>query len=224
MASRARSASSAAASSTRTAPEDHSSLLAGLRATAGIRATKSRLARAAAVTSPPPGRRLPATVSPAAVSPAVSPPLSPAVLPVASPNGSTDGFSNRLRELRFDALLGISDAGEDDVSSESDASMVARPASPSESASSFFDDDEPSSPGGADDPTAKRRRLLRGDTAPVWHPALPKAPEKHPYTNRRNHYDPTAPWDYDKKVNIKRLLDRHGDLATWCSGRVGHSN
>ncbi|POM76009.1 hypothetical protein PHPALM_6803, partial [Phytophthora palmivora] len=224
MATRARSSSSssAAASSTRATPDEHSALMASLRATAGLRVTKSRLARATAAALPPP-----APVSPVVsldgspvlshvVSPVVSPVASPAASLAPSPAASVCSVAssvNRLRELRFDVLMGISDSGDDDAV-DPNATTVARPLSPTESTSGLFDDgDDDEASGGS---AAKRRRLRRGDTVPLKHPALPAAPEVHPYTKHRNYYDPEAPWDYDKKVNIKRLLDCHGNPPHRC--------
>ncbi|ETI56123.1 hypothetical protein F443_01277 [Phytophthora nicotianae P1569] len=69
---------------------------------------------------------------------------------------------------------------------------------------------------------SKRTRLRRGDETSDWHPfPLPKAPERHPTTNHRNHYNPYAPWDYANSAGITRLLDverespRRCYLAQW---------
>ncbi|ETI56132.1 hypothetical protein F443_01273, partial [Phytophthora nicotianae P1569] len=61
-----------------------------------------------------------------------------------------------------------------------------------------------------------RTRLCRGDETD-WHPfPLPKAPERHPTTNHRNHYNPDAPWDYANSAGIRRLLDVEGESPHRC--------
>ncbi|KAG6621843.1 uncharacterized protein IUM83_07367 [Phytophthora cinnamomi] len=65
-------------------------------------------------------------------------------------------------------------------------------------------------------PTKQRSRLRRGDETSSWNPPLPPAPDRHPSSNQKNHYDPTAPWDYSKIVDIVRLLDSHGDPLHRC--------
>ncbi|ETP25938.1 hypothetical protein F441_01249 [Phytophthora nicotianae CJ01A1] len=62
-----------------------------------------------------------------------------------------------------------------------------------------------------------RTRLRRGDETSDWHPfPLPKAPERHPTTNHRNHYNPDAPWDYANSAGITRLLDVEGESPHRC--------
>ncbi|ETP27589.1 hypothetical protein F442_23136 [Phytophthora nicotianae P10297] len=57
-------------------------------------------------------------------------------------------------------------------------------------------------------PLQERARLRRGDGTSNWHLfPLPKAPEIHPTTNHRNHYNPDAPWDYANSAGITCLLD-----------------
>ncbi|ETO58454.1 hypothetical protein F444_23171 [Phytophthora nicotianae P1976] len=64
---------------------------------------------------------------------------------------------------------------------------------------------------------SKRTRLRRGDETSDWHPfPLPKAPERHPTMNHRNHYNPYAPWDYANSAGITRLLDVEGESPRRC--------
>ncbi|KAE8877641.1 hypothetical protein PF010_g11507 [Phytophthora fragariae] len=63
----------------------------------------------------------------------------------------------------------------------------------------------------------QRSRLRRGDETSTWHPMpLPPVPKKHPSDNRKNHYDPKMPWDYDAVVAIVRLLDVVGKPVHRC--------
>ncbi|KAI9984781.1 hypothetical protein PInf_006241 [Phytophthora infestans] len=196
-------------------------LLVGLQSTAGLRATKSRLARASlppssqpSATARPPPRPPPSDAPPrrrlasvsvslsglAACSSAVSPPpalntapLSP--LDDASVASDVSGVSilNRLKELHCGPLFGSSDEEADEGGSYG----------PHAALSGLFDDD-------SDEET----RSVDSDD---WHPyALPSAPAKHPANGRVNHYDPAAPWDYSLPVNIEQLHDVRGESPHLC--------
>ncbi|EGZ11584.1 hypothetical protein PHYSODRAFT_336105 [Phytophthora sojae] len=41
-------------------------------------------------------------------------------------------------------------------------------------------------------------------------------PQKHPSNNRKNHYDPKKPWDYNTEVDIVRALDVRGKAPHRC--------
>ncbi|EEY53664.1 uncharacterized protein PITG_22088 [Phytophthora infestans T30-4] len=82
----------------------------------------------------------------------------------------------------------------------------------------FNDEDE------EDTQRTKRARLRRGDETSDWHPfPLPEAPERHPTTSHRNHYNPDAPGIMRTRLELHACLTAKGNLRTAAilfSGRV----
>ncbi|EGZ06023.1 hypothetical protein PHYSODRAFT_342203 [Phytophthora sojae] len=137
------------------------------------------------------------------------PPASPAPREVVA---SVGGFSppTRLQELIF--MLDVEGLSVEEAIAVEPALGETFEASP-EDKSRLFDDSD-------DDkglPQVDRSRLRRGDETSTWHPMpLPPAPKKHPSNNRKNHYNPKKPWDYNTEVDIVRALDVRGKAPHRC--------
>ncbi|ETP08995.1 hypothetical protein F441_15104 [Phytophthora nicotianae CJ01A1] len=102
-----------------------------------------------------------------------------------------------IYEVSIEGLCGDDVGGDDSVAAED---------VPLQAVGLFNDEDE------EDIQRSKRARLCRGDETSDWHPfPLPKAPEGHPTTNHRNHYNLDAPWDYANSAGITCLLDVEGE-------------
>ncbi|KAG6622564.1 uncharacterized protein IUM83_05455 [Phytophthora cinnamomi] len=167
-----------------------------------------------------------AVSSPVPSGPASSPLASPSESPVI-PGGAvvavpaaSGGLSpvSRLQELIFELEVEgwsgdeMTAAATSEDGSASTAEPVADDQASPEAGTGLFDDSDDEE----DRLTKQRSRLRRGDETSSWHPPLPPAPDRHPSSNQKNHYDPTAPWDYSKIVDIVRLLDSHGDPPHRC--------
>ncbi|KAE8992551.1 hypothetical protein PR001_g18031 [Phytophthora rubi] len=157
----------------------------------------------------------PGSVSSSPASPSVSPapPASPAPredVAVVSAGGLSP--PSRLQEMIY--RVEVEGEGADDVvPDEDDTVTTAAPDASSDHGSGLFDES-----GDEEElPRAQRSRLRRGDETSTWHPMpLPPVPKKHPSNNRKNHYDPIVPWDYDTVVDIVRLLDVEGKAPHRC--------
>ncbi|EEY65189.1 uncharacterized protein PITG_16394 [Phytophthora infestans T30-4] len=115
-----------------------------------------------------------------------------------------------IYEVTFEGLCGDDVGGYAAADDASDDSVAAEDV-PLQEVGLFSDGDE------EDTQRTKRARLRRGDETSDRHPfLLPKAPERHPTTNHRNHYNPDAPWDYAISAGITRLLDVEGESPHRC--------
>ncbi|ETO78707.1 hypothetical protein F444_06431 [Phytophthora nicotianae P1976] len=183
-------------------------LLVELQSTAGLRATKSRLARLPASPSPPSSPpSSPSTVSSPAASPtsALSAGSSPSPLNTA-PSSPLDDASvasdvsgvsslNHLKELHCGPPFGSS--SEESEEDDSEGLRAARPPSPTPSASGLFDDDSDEKT----EPVGGLNRLRRSTDSGDWHPyALPPVPAKHPANG----------------LNVEKLHDVRGEYPHRC--------
>ncbi|EEY70596.1 uncharacterized protein PITG_06041 [Phytophthora infestans T30-4] len=115
-----------------------------------------------------------------------------------------------IYEITIEGLCG-DDVGGDVAADDDGDDSVAAEDVPLQEVRLFNDEDE------EDTQRTKRARLRRGDETSDWHPfPLPKAPERHPTTSHRNHYNPDAPWDYANSAGITRLLDVEGESPHRC--------
>lgn len=203
-------------------------LFAELRATAGLRVTKARLARVPAAVAP---ALAPSTAPPPAqASPAQSTPLgSQADEATDDPDDSgedDDAFGDRLMETWFDAATGVdelSDADDnhdavrvnnDDAHEMNDADGCGEIAAAND-CGDIAGVDDCGDNAAADDCSDEDDDRWTGEE--VWHPyALPPAPPRHPANDQKNHFDPEAEWDYSIKVNVIQLHDMRGEAPHRC--------
>ncbi|KAI9979406.1 hypothetical protein PInf_006272 [Phytophthora infestans] len=208
-------------------------LLVGLQSTAGLRATKSRLARASlAEPSLGTAANRQATAQPASPSPPPSPPLpsppssppsppSPVESSAASPASAPSAVSPPPA-LNTAPLSPLDDAS---VASDVSGVSILNRLKELHCGPLFGSSDEEADEGGSYGPHAALSGLFDDDSdeetrsvdSDDWHPyALPSAPAKHPANGRVNHYDPAAPWDYSLPVNIEQLHDVRGESPHLC--------